>query len=129
MTKKTLNARVDQGANDLARDLRALALVGRGEGLVAEQQAARPDPVGDVAHPAELLVELAALMRRVFFALVVREHAVADRRANARRRRTCPHCIISCARPTLRRNVDFPPWLAPVMITSALSVGVDVVAD
>ena len=29
-----------------------------------------------------------------------------------------PHCIMSWARPTLRRNVDFPPELAPVMMTS-----------
>ena len=29
-----------------------------------------------------------------------------------------PHCIISWATPTLRRKVDFPPWLAPVIITS-----------
>ena len=31
-----------------------------------------------------------------------------------------PHCIISWARPALRRNVDLPPELAPVMITSDL---------
>jgi hypothetical protein len=29
-----------------------------------------------------------------------------------------PDCIISWARPVLRRNVDFPPWFAPVIITS-----------
>ena len=40
--------------------------------------AARRDLVGDLAHPGELLVELAALHRRVLLALVVGEHAVAD---------------------------------------------------
>jgi hypothetical protein len=29
-----------------------------------------------------------------------------------------PHCIMSWATPTLRRNVDFPPELAPVMMIS-----------
>ena len=32
-----------------------------------------------------------------------------------------PHCIISWARPMARRNVDLPPRLAPVIITSNLS--------
>ena len=31
-----------------------------------------------------------------------------------------PHCVMSWARPTLRRNVDFPPEFAPVMITRDL---------
>ena len=31
-----------------------------------------------------------------------------------------PHCIISWAKPTLRRNVDLPPWLAPVIMMSRL---------
>ena len=31
-----------------------------------------------------------------------------------------PACIMTCAMPTLRRNVDFPPWLAPVIMTSCL---------
>ena len=31
-----------------------------------------------------------------------------------------PHCIMSWATPTLRRNVDLPPELAPVMMTSCL---------
>lgn len=29
-----------------------------------------------------------------------------------------PHCLIIWATPTLRRNVDFPPWLAPVSTIS-----------
>ena len=39
-----------------------------------------------------------------------------------------PHCIISWATPTLRRKVDFPPELAPVMMTSDFAVGLHVVA-
>ena len=31
-----------------------------------------------------------------------------------------PACIMSCAVPTLRRKVDFPPPLAPVMTVRAL---------
>ena len=31
-----------------------------------------------------------------------------------------PHCIISWARPTLRRKVDLPPWFAPVIMISRL---------
>ena len=31
-----------------------------------------------------------------------------------------PASIMSYATPRLRRNVEFPPWLAPVMTTSAL---------
>ena len=31
-----------------------------------------------------------------------------------------PACIISCARPTLRRKVDLPPWFAPVIMISCL---------
>ena len=39
-----------------------------------------------------------------------------------------PHCIISWARPTLRRNVDLPPELAPVMMTSDFPSALHVVA-
>ncbi|MCK7495979.1 MAG: hypothetical protein MZW92_37265 [Comamonadaceae bacterium] len=31
-----------------------------------------------------------------------------------------PHCIISWARPMLRRKLDLPPWFAPVTITRLL---------
>ena len=31
-----------------------------------------------------------------------------------------PACIISWASPTLRRNVDLPPWLAPVIMINGL---------
>ena len=122
VTKTTLTPLVEQRAHDLPRDLGALALVGRGERLVAEQDAAVGSiVVGDLAHPGEFLVELPALHRRVLFALVVREHAVADVGAERLARATnMPLCIISWARPTLRRNVDLPPWLAPVIITSDL---------
>jgi hypothetical protein len=66
---------VDHRADDLARDLGAFALVGRGERLVTEQDGLRRDLVGDLAHPAQLLIELAALHGRVLFAPVVREDA------------------------------------------------------
>ena len=31
-----------------------------------------------------------------------------------------PACIISCACPALGRNVDLPPWFAPVIMTTCL---------
>lgn len=39
---------------------------------------------------------------------------------NERAGANMPACIISWARPTLRRSVDLPPWLAPVIITRCL---------
>jgi hypothetical protein len=47
------DARVQQGADDLAADLGSLALVGPGEGLVEQHEAVRADPVGDDAHPPQ----------------------------------------------------------------------------
>ena len=53
------------------------------ERFVAEQDRAGRDLPGDLAHPGEFLVELAALHRDVLFTLVVREdtgaHASAER--------------------------------------------------
>ncbi len=46
------------------------------------------------------------------------------RKADAHKKRDAatnmPACIMSCARPMLRRMVDFPPWFAPVIMTSRL---------
>src|SRR5450755_539907 len=67
-----------QRADHLPRYLGSLPFVCGGERLVAQQDAVWCDPVRDLAHPPELLIELAALHRGVFFAPVVREHAVAD---------------------------------------------------
>jgi hypothetical protein len=72
------DAGLGHGADDLAGDLRAFPLVGRGEGLVAQQQAAGPHPVGDGAHLVKLLIQLAALHRGVLLAFAVREHPGAD---------------------------------------------------
>src|SRR5579883_2503140 len=59
--KKDFDAALGERRGNLPRDLRALPLVRRRERLVEQHEPIRVDPVGDVAHPAELFVEFAAL--------------------------------------------------------------------
>ncbi len=70
--------RFEQGPHDLAADLRAFLFVGGGERLVGQQQAARGELAGDVAHPAQFLVQLAPLHGGVLFPREVGEEARAD---------------------------------------------------
>jgi hypothetical protein len=65
-------------AEHLLRYLGSLPFVCGRERLAAQQEAVWCDPIGDLAHPSELLIELAALHRGVFLAPVMGEHAVAD---------------------------------------------------
>jgi hypothetical protein len=55
--EENLDARVQQGPDDLAADLGSLALVGPGEGLVEQHEAARADLAGDGGHPPQLFVQ------------------------------------------------------------------------
>jgi len=66
-----------EGAGDLAGDLRSLLLVGGGKGLVEEDHSTRPQLAGDLAHPRQFLVELAAAHLGVLLTLEVGEEAVA----------------------------------------------------
>jgi hypothetical protein len=55
----------------------------------------RRDLVGDLAHPAQFLVEFAALHRGVLFALVVRKTPAHTLARNEPAPTNIPHCIIS----------------------------------
>ncbi len=87
------------------------------------------DPVGDVAHPAQLLVELAALHRGVLLALVVREHAGAD--AGAERLRTDEHAALhhqlSEAKAAQERRL--PALVGAGDHHQRLAIGIDLVAN
>ena len=69
---------LQQGRDDLPRNFRSLPLVRGGERLVEQDQRVGHENVDDVVHAAELLVELAAFHRRIFFVLEMREHPVDD---------------------------------------------------
>jgi len=66
--------------------------VGGGERFVAEQDGVGRDLPGDLAHPGQFLVELAALHGGVLFALVVREDVGAD--VGAERLRADEHAAL-----------------------------------
>src|SRR5262249_62201042 len=76
--EEDLDALLQQRAGYLPSDLGALPLIRRREGFVEQNHAVRAQPVDDLAHPAELLVELSALHFRILFALEMREEALAD---------------------------------------------------
>ncbi len=76
---------LQQGHDDLPRDLGTLAFIGCGKGFVAQQQRVFLDVIDDFAHSLEFLIELAALHRCIFLALVVGEDPVA----HVRRERCC----------------------------------------
>src|SRR5262245_50189743 len=55
--EEDLDALLQQRAGYLPSDLGALPLIRRREGFVEQNHAVRAQPVDDLAHPAELLVE------------------------------------------------------------------------
>src|SRR5208337_5074396 len=78
---------LQQSGHDLPRDFRSLPLVGGCKRLVEQDQRVWREDVDHVVHAAEFLIELAALHRRVLFALEMREYPVDDVQLKARGRR------------------------------------------
>jgi hypothetical protein len=70
--------RLDECVDDLASDLGTFALVGGGQRFVAQEHAPGGDVIGDLAHPAQLFVELALRHGGVLLTLEVGEHSLAD---------------------------------------------------
>src|ERR1700728_4587601 len=72
---KHLDSHLQECANNLRRNLRAFALIGRSKGFVQENDTVYNDCVYNRAHPAQFLIELSALHGGVFFAFEVGEDA------------------------------------------------------
>jgi hypothetical protein len=121
--------RLDQGPHDLAAYLRAFLLVGGRERLVGQQQAARPELAGDVAHPAQFLVQLAVLHGRVLFPLEVGEDALADagRVRLGRHEQAALHHQLGQAQAAQKGGLA--ALVGPGDHDEPLAIGVDVVAD
>ena len=70
-----LHTALYQGPNHLSRELGAFALVGRGEGFVAQQQPMAGYCIGDTTHSAELFIEFPALHAGIFLPFEVGKDA------------------------------------------------------
>ena len=114
---------------DLAPDLRAFALVGGGEGLIQQDQAVGGHLVHDRAHPAQLLVELAALEARVLLAPEMGEHARSD--VGSKRLGRHEHAALhhQVGEPEASQEGRLATPVGPGDDEEGLAVRVDVVAD
>ncbi len=100
--------------DDLAGDLRTLALVGGREGLIAQQKGPVRDVAGYRTHPGQFLIQLPLLHRGVFLALEVRE----DPRAGAGGERLRRH-----EHPRLRHQLGQAQAAQEGRLSSLVSAG------
>jgi hypothetical protein len=120
---------VDQRPCDLSGDLRALPLVGRGERFVEQEERVRREMVHDLAHSFQFFIELAALHRRIFLTLVMREETVAHAGPERRRRHEHPALHHELSQPDTAQERRLPSLVRTGDDDEQLVVAIHIVAD